>query len=481
LVLVVEYVEGDPEEYFLPVTFGEGARGEQVGQRTPERVIAHVRVAARAAPGVLYEATASEEFWRSLFGVMARRRCFAGRDGELEVSPTATLRADRAASAAITAGALRTGNNTAVVLGDKYFLKLFRKREVGVNPDLELGRFLTERRFPNIPPVAGWLKHLRRNGEESTVGILTQFLPNATDAWDYTLDMLGRYFDRVRTAAPETQLEAGGGRSLLELSEGEPPEPVVAMIGTYVELARLLGQRTGEMHLALASEPEDKAFAPEPFTPFYQRALFQSLRNLAVHNLQLLRRSLALVPEAARADAAKVVALESEIIKRLRAVHELPIAAKRIRCHGDFHLGQVLYTGKDFIIIDFEGEPALPLGERRLKRSPLRDIARMIRSFDYVVQAALFKQLELGTLQPGALAQHEHWMRFWRRWVSAVYLKSCLAVLAPSDLLPHAKPQLAILLDAFLIGNILHEVGYELQHRPEWVGIPLRALLELWP
>jgi maltose alpha-D-glucosyltransferase / alpha-amylase len=248
------------------------------------------------------------------------------------------------------------------------------------------------------------------------------------------------------------------------------------LIGTYSELARLLGQRTAELHLALASDQQNPAFAPESFTPFYQRALFQSMRNLAVQNIDQLRRGLEHIPPAVRPGAQQVIGMLPEILERLRAVHETPLRAKRIRCHGDFHLGEVLFTGKDFVFIDFEGERGRPIGERRIKRSPLRDVAGMIRSFDYISAMAVLKQLELGTLQEQDLPALEPWAGLWCRWVSAIYLKAYLAGLGDTDLLPRSKEQLATLLQAHLLEKALHETGYELKHRPYLVRVPLRAL-----
>ena len=299
------------------------------------------------------------------------------------------------------------------------------------------------------------------------------------DAWAYTLDMLSRYFERVRTLPPETRPDPTADGSVHELSKRDAPEGVVGMIGTFMELARLLGQRTGELHLALASDTDHRDFAPEPFTPFYQRALFQSIRNLTVENLGWLRRQLRSVPEIERPHAEAVVALESRILARFRMLCELPIRAMRIRCHGDLHLGQVLFTGKDFMIIDFEGEPARPLGERRIKRSPLIDVAGMIRSFDYVTHAALIKQLELGTLQEQDLPALEPWTGYWYRWVSAVYLRSYLQVVGASGLLPGDGHALAVLLETLILGKAVYELGYEINNRPAWLKIPLQGILHL--
>jgi maltose alpha-D-glucosyltransferase/alpha-amylase len=185
------------------------------------------------------------------------------------------------------------------------------------------------------------------------------------------------------------------------------------------------------------------------------------------------------VPEPLRPQAEKILSRENEILSRLRAVCQRRIAGQRIRCHGDFHLGQVLYSGTDFIFIDFEGEAARSLGERRIKRSPLRDVAGMLRSFDYITDMALFKQLELGNLQEQDLPLLEPWTGFWSRWVSAVFLRAYLEVLKTSDLLPHDPNELVILLDAHLLEKAVHELGYELKNRPAWLKMPLRGILQL--
>ncbi len=478
LLLEVDYREGDPENYLLPVSAATGDEALALEQKYPEQVIARLRIGPGTELGVVYAAARSRPFTRALLETIARRRCFAGDAGELKASASAGW---RNGDAKVLEPSFRKAeqSNTSVIFGQKYFLKLFRRLEAGVNPDLEVGRFLTERNFRNIPQVAGSLEYRRRGGEQFTVGILTRFLPEAQDAWAYMLDMLSRYFDRVRTTPPGARLQTGAETSLLKLSTLELPEPVLALLGTSVELARLLGQRTGEMHLALASDTRDPAFAPEPFTPFYQRGLFQSMRNLAVQNLQFLRRSLDPMPAAVKPEAERVLSLEHELIARFRAVYQTRISALRIRCHGDFHLGQVLYTGKDFVFIDFEGEPARSLGERRIKRSPLRDVAGMIRSFDYITYSALFKQLELGTLQEEDLPLLEPWTGVWYRWVSAIFLGAYLKVLNQSDLLPHSPEQLTILLNAHLLEKAIYELGYELNNRPAWVKIPIRGILSL--
>jgi maltose alpha-D-glucosyltransferase/alpha-amylase len=247
-------------------------------------------------------------------------------------------------------------------------LKLFRCLEPGVNPDLEMRRFLVEHGFKNVPALTGSLEYARRNGDTLTPGMITEFLPHAKDGWEFTMDALGRYFQRIGAMSPDIRIAAALDAEPFIVLEQNPSEEIAKLIGTYFETARLLGQRTAEMHLVLASDPVDPAFAPEPFTPFYQRSLYQSMRNLAVRALQSLRHGATRLPESDRPLADNVSHHESQILKRLQAVHETRISAKRIRCHGDLHLGEVLHTGKDFVFVDFEGDPRRPLSERRIKR-----------------------------------------------------------------------------------------------------------------
>jgi maltose alpha-D-glucosyltransferase/alpha-amylase len=480
LFLLAEYIEGDPEENFLPLGFATGREREKLQERAPASIIAGLRLDDEGVEGVLYDAVESSGFCRSLVAAIGRRRSYPNGEGELKALATSAWRTFGGHQSISDDSISKIQqSNTALVIGHKYFLKMFRRMEPGPNPDLELGWFLTEREFPAIAAVAGALKYMRPNGEEFTVALLTRFLPEAKNAWEYTIDALGRYFERIGTAVGQPKFAAPAEGPPIGFNQEPVPETVAVLVGTYLEAARLLGQRTGQLHVALASEPDDKDFAPEPFTPFYQRSLFQSMRNLTVHTLLTLRRSLDRVPEGLRAEAEKVINLESAIVKQFKAVHERGIAGKRIRCHGNLHLGEILYTGKDFVFIDFEGESARPLGERRIKRSPLNDVASMIRSFEFTTYAALFKQLDLGTLHEERLPQLEPWTGFWYRWVSSVYLNAYLEVVRETDLLPRSNEELKVLFDVHLLEKAVYEIGYELKHRPSWLKIPFRAIVKL--
>ena len=480
VVLNVDYVQGDPEQYLLPLTFAWGKDAMRVLHHYPHFVVCRLHVTEDQREGILYDASGSPHFCAFLLDAIARRRSFKGEHGEFEAWMGAAYKTIRGVNGPLAPSLGKAEqSNSSILYGDKFILKMFRRLEPGIHPDLEIGQFLTERAFPNVPAVGGWYQYRHEEGNVTTTGVLTQLIQDAKDAWPTTLEILGRYFERVRVTPAAKQPVDNRVSSLLTMADGGISDEVSGMIGTYVELARLLGQRTGELHLALASDRDNRDFAPEPFNPFYQRSLFQSIRNLTVGNLQLLRSRLKTLPLQDAPKAERVLASQEQLLQRFKPLYQKPISAMRIRCHGDYHLGQVLYTGKDFIIIDFEGEPARPLGERRIKRTPLRDVAGMLRSFDYATYAALFQQLERGNIQASQLRELEPWTRYWYQWVSAIFLKAYFGVVGQSGLVPKDLPTLALLLEASLIEKAIYEVGYELNNRPEWVRIPLEGILQL--
>jgi maltose alpha-D-glucosyltransferase/alpha-amylase len=372
-------------------------------------------------------------------------------------------------------------SNTSIAYRNTFILKLFRRIAPGVNPDLEIGRFLTEQAaFAHTPAVAGALEYRQDHGEPTTVAILHSFVPNQGDAWQYTLDALDHYFERAFVQR-EVEQPPLPHTSLVALSEEAPSPLAQETIGSYLAAVQLLGQRTAELHIALASDAVDPHFAPEPFSTLYQRSIYQTMRSLAAQSFPLLRQHLKGLPQTVRSEAQQVLDSEAEVLKRFQAILGRKITAMRIRCHGDYHLGQVLYTGKDFVIIDFEGEPARPLSERRIKRSPLRDVAGMLRSFHYAAYTAFFNQEAEGIYvsQPETLASLEAWARFWYLWVSAVFLKTYRESASRASFLPRTREELQVLLDAYLLEKVVYELGYELNNRPEWVRIPLQGILQL--
>jgi maltose alpha-D-glucosyltransferase/alpha-amylase len=468
------------ENYLLPLAFATGDRASEIRQANPQAVVVNLKARDKNldVEGVLYDALYDAHFAKALLSAMARARRYKGLGVEIVAQPSKVFRKLwGAVTTSLEPSILkREQSNTSVNYGDRLVLKLFRRFSDGLNPDLEIGRFLTEKiAFEHVPPVAGSIELRKGKGEPATLGILQAWVSNQGDAWSYTLDSLSRFFDEIlarQADKPEVVLPGG---SLVELSEQETPTIVQELIGAYLPSARLLGQRTGELHTALGSDHKNPAFAPEPFTALYRRSLYQSMRTLADQVLALLGERIKALPAELVADAEKVLKLESAIFERFRQIIEARIGGMRIRCHGDLHLGQVLYTGKDFVIIDFEGEPARPLTERRIKRSPLRDVAGMLRSFNYAALSAI--RSESARLEN--LGQLKVWARFWGHWVSVNYLKGYFDVTRQSALLPKTTAELKVMLQVYVLEKAIYELSYELNNRPDWVSVPIDGILTL--
>ncbi|NJP05432.1 MAG: maltose alpha-D-glucosyltransferase [Chloroflexaceae bacterium] len=479
----VRFTEGDPQIYALPITFATGERAASVQHNIPQTVIALLKLKGQDEPGVLYDALWDRDFsWLPLYA-MAEQRRFKGLHGEVIASTTNTYtsmigdaRVDELEPSLVRG----EQSNTSVIYGDRFIMKLFRRVEPGINPDLEVGRFLTdEQHFANTPPVGGALEYRKGKDDPATLAILQGFVPNEGDAWVYTLDTLGGYFERILSEYYAPYGIELPTQSLLQLATEEAPPLAYDMIGPYLESARLLGQRTAEMHLALSASITDPAFAPEEFTSLYQRSIYQTMRSQVGRIFQTLGKVIHQLPAEAQEDARRVHQCENTLLSCFQQILQFKIQAVRIRCHGDYHLGQILYTGNDFMIIDFEGEPAKSLSERRRKRSPLTDVAGMLRSFHYAAHTALFHEIEAGLVHPENVPPLQRWAQFWYIWVSTTFLKSYLDTTHQAVFLPRSQEEMQALLQAYLLDKAVYELGYELNNRPHWVRIPLWGIAQL--
>jgi maltose alpha-D-glucosyltransferase/alpha-amylase len=366
-------------------------------------------------------------------------------------------------------------SNSSVVFGDQLMLKVFRRLEEGLNPDLDIGAYLAGRGFAHSPLVVGSMELGRKGSESAAAALVSVYVPNSRDAWEHAVDTLGRFLDRVMALPAEQALPEQVKRSVVGVACRQVPEEVSGMLGTFLESARLLGDRTAALHEELAAG-EGVDFVPEAFTNHYVRGLYQSMRNLTRRTMGLLQKRLKALPEEVRGDAEWVLSSEMAILERFRAICSGPLTGMRIRHHGDFHLGQVLYTGKDFLLVDFEGEPARSLGERRLKRSPLRDVAGMLRSFSYAAHSAMFRRVDEGGLPATQLDRVKLWLSVWQQWVGGAYVRSYLERGKSAAFLPRTEEEFEMMLDVYLLEKAIYELGYELNNRPLWLRIPLQGI-----
>ena len=397
----VEYLDGEPETYVLPVVFVPGVAGERLIEDHPAAVLAIVERATGEA-GILVDAHWLPGYGRALLSTLARRRRVRTELGSVAGVPgaSAARALTEAANAGLPVHVLRgEQTNTSIVFDERYILKTMRRLEPGENPEVEIGRALTEQTaFEHSPTLAGALEYRTSPSATSvsTLAVLNEFVPNESDAYSWFNEALARFFEEA-LSHPLDHLDTDGPARrvrVLDLVDREVPPDFESLTGGILPPAELLGRRVGELHVALASI-DTPAFAPEAMNALALRSTYQSMRNTAQQTLRALRRGVDKLPASGAADTTFVLAHTDEVLARLYDVMRAP-GGQRIRVHGDLHLGQVLYTGRDFVLLDFEGEPARPLGERRLKRSPFRDVAGMLRSFDYAANASIAEVVARG-------------------------------------------------------------------------------------
>ena len=481
--IAVEYTEEEPERILRSAGVRLGRSSRSRPAHVARLILSELQVTGKdkVRSGVIYDAILDKAFGDSLLDLILRKKQLKGTKGDLRAIPAGACDPRQLKGVSLDVTAMRPEQtNSSIVYGDRFILKVFRNLGDGVNPELEMSHFLTQKAgFVNTPPLAGEIEYKNRDRRKFAVAILQDFVPNEGDAWRHTQDALSQYFDRALTHQSAAPIQAMPRKPFVDLLCDETLPPGGDLIGPYYESVKMLGRRTAELHLALASDTENPDFAPEPFSVLYQRSLYQSMRNHAGQIFLLLRKKLDILPPSVLDDAVKVVDRAPEILNRFRTVLSRKIVAKRTRIHGDYHLSQVLYTGKDYIIIDFEGDPTRPLSERRIKRSPIRDVAGMLRSFHYGAYTSLFGHRGSGMVRPEDIAALEPWARLWSIWIGSAFIKSYLEYAMPGGFLPTTRDELKILLSIYLFEKVLYELGYELENRPDWVRIPLIGILQL--
>ena len=482
LLALVEarYRDGAADLYLVPLGIAVGSGAETLVEALPDRVLA--RVARPDGPGILFDALADPEACAALLESIARGRQVPTASGVIRAFPTTAFAEARGpVDAALPARLSRAEqSNSAVLFGDRLILKVFRRLEPGVNPDFEIGRFLTEATgFGRIPTTAGAIEYDRPGSGPITLAILQGLVPNEGTGWDHALAELARFYEAADRDGSPAPAEAPG-QTLLESAAASPTAETKAAIGPYLEAAATLGRRTAEMHRALGSGPAGSAFAADPMTPGDLEALAAEVRAQVEAGLGALRTMLDRLPESVRGTARLVLDAAPGLLGRADSLAGSPPASAKIRCHGDYHLGQVLRTGDDFVLLDFEGEPAKPLAKRLEKQPPAKDVVGMLRSFDYAAYAGLFA-FAAGGEEPDAADRLAPWARAWRSWTSAAFLGAYLEAIAGegASIWPADPAGAERLLRAFLLDKALYELLYELNNRPAWVGIPLRGIADL--
>jgi maltose alpha-D-glucosyltransferase/alpha-amylase len=445
----------DSATYFVPLALAWEETDEERMKRLSPGGLARIR--QQAYVGVMGDAFHDEAFCRAVIRAIGARRELPTERGLLRFRPTSAF-ADLAQNLdempVSRPGAL--SSNTVVTFDESLFLKGYRRLRPGVNPELEVGRFLTEvARYPHCVPVAGALEYTAHDGTQYTLALVQSYVSNQGDGWAYTQGYLERFLETIRLAPQDV-----------------PADVPTDAHGGYLALAATLGQRTAQLHQALALRTGYSAFDPEPLSQQDMQAFGERAAAEASATLALLQQRLPDLPAPAQADAQALLARRDALLARVQAAQTLPAIGVKTRYHGDFHLGQVLVTGNDFMIIDFEGEPGRSFEERRTKGPPLRDVAGMLRSFNYARWAAL-KHTSQSTEE---LLRLDQAAQQWEQATRSAFLGAYTATLNGTA---QENGSIEGLLHLFELEKALYELRYELGNRVDWVQVPLQGLLAL--
>jgi maltose alpha-D-glucosyltransferase/alpha-amylase len=489
-IVSVVYTDGWYESYLVPLALIAGEAADAALKASPASVLARI---AGARNGVIADGLQDDDTCERMLALVDGGGKIATVRGSVRGVRTAAA-IDVPDERRWTRGPVEQSNSVAF-LSDRYVLKMFRRVEPTPNPEFEIGRFLTAHGFTRSPALTGALEYLQSGLEPGTLAVVQESVKHQGSGWAFTIDDLRRYYERVSPRVRRMQgQDALEGQDLPPRPDLRPPPALPAVITPpalpatpspppffaavehwYLATATTLGRRTAELHATLASGTEP-AFAPEPLDRAALGRLADEMRLHGEQSLDVLAQSLGGLQDAPRLHADAVLARRDALLARFDAIRSLDRAGLRIRIHGDYHLGQVLRTEEDFVILDFEGEPARSIAERRAKHSPLKDVAGMLRSYSYAAYAALFA---FSVHAPAEQAALEPWADAWQHWTGEAFLKGYTTTAGVSPLLPDSEPAHRALLEAFTLDKALYELGYELNNRPDWVRIPLIGVRSL--
>ncbi len=426
--------DGDNDEALLPFAVSRLRRGARMG--------------------LLYDADASPDFGAAMLRALRSGDVLPTSDGgEYRFQPSPLLADEAPVEAEDIRRMGAEQSNSSLNLDDRMALKIYRRLQVGANPEVEIGRFLTDvADFHNAPPTLGVVEYVSSSGEVTAVAVLQRFVRNQGDAWSWTLNVLMRIMDALAFTSSE---------NLSGLAEG---------FESYTPHMRRLGMRTAELHMALATPTDDPAFAAEPLTLADVEDSVKDARRLAAQAFARLEALDGRASELARGLADRLLSRKEECLALIEAAAVEPIGAIKTRIHGDYHLGQVLVVKGDVVIIDFEGEPARPLAERRAKGTPLRDVAGMLRSFAYAVATARRRVAE--RLPEISSRLNKELIQF-----SEIFIEAYMETAKGSPIWIEDAATQRRLLILHVLSKALYEIDYEAGNRPDWINIPVEGVL----
>lgn len=477
LLIEVAYQNGFPDKFQLPVAFGKAVFSSKIQESCPQAVLCKLIV--NEEEGVLYDAIYGIDLQMAILELAAHHHVIYVKDSELIFHGNKLLNDHLAGQAKIKPRVLSaTQVNTLIIYDNALCIKIFRKLDYVINSDLEISRFLTlHTNFRNTPALEGSIEWKFPNGN-LVLGMLQEVVQSNSDGWTYMLDRMTDFNERV-IAMPDVPpiISALKGTLTNSLIYKDMPAYLIELLdNTLANRIHTLGQRTGELHLALASGTSFPEFAPEEYSLHYQRSLYSGLQALVRTSFSLLNQKLGGLTDKEKVVAKEVLEMKQEILLIFKTIYSKRIEADKIRVHGDYNLEQVLFTGKDFFILDFEGNPERRFSERRIKRSALRDVASMVRSFNYVAYRSLYADNQI---REEDIAKLLPFAEQWYHYTSGFFMKAYLDTVKDAGFVPKEKEGLDTLMQVFLLEKALKELVYELKHRPDWLMIPLKGIIQL--
>jgi maltose alpha-D-glucosyltransferase / alpha-amylase len=473
LLVELNYESGLPETYNLPVTFVKEPLAKSIKESCPQAVIIPLKIGQEQ--GILCDAFYTPELQHRLFTNLANNVVVKLDRSQVHFTANESLKKH------LEKGGIKprilpgNQNNTSITYNHSFFLKMYRKVDLDINPDVEISQYLTEEAgFPFTPAYLGSIEW--RQGKDSIVlGMMQVMVENHGDGRSYMLERLNNYIERILARDKSTPGVEGPANLITDpVSYDQLSQQLQALLGgPAAELSRLLGTRTALLHMALASDTNDEDFTPEDFSLHYQRSLFSSMQSQVRETYQSLERNFQEFPDEIKMDLETIRKRKNEILDELKKIYAKKLSASKIRIHGNLHLQQILLTGKDVAIHDFGGNPHRNYSERRLKRSPLRDVASMIRSFYYVAHKAFFNTTQVSKKEAHDLLP---FAGFWAHYMGSFFLDAYMEKAQDSFFIPQAKEDLDVMLRTYLLEGALHDLNFELNNRPEYIIVPLRLI-----
>ncbi len=466
-IIELDLIEGRKDTYMMPVSLALNNKAEEIRSQNPQAVV--IPVKCDNENGVIYDGSTDKTIQDSLFDLIRNRSGIKGMHGSLLAKSGRLLKGKLGKETHLTPHLVASRkDNASIVYGDQFFLKLYRSPQAGMNPDVEVMKNLTRKaEFPHVPAYMGRIDYRNSAREDTSIAMLMELIPNVGNAWAMTQTAIESFFDK--TLAEKDGYDQTGTLHQDALSEHIDP--------IFLEMITLLGQRTAEMHHSLYSLGDVKGFEPEEFSLLYQKSLYQTMRTYVKRTFQDIRAVQTDVAEKHQTLLREMLDSESLFLKNIREwLEQKKMAAKRIRIHGNYKLDKVLFTGKDFKIINFEGELERSFSVRKIKHSPLRDVASMLSSLHYAIYRGYYKRKEFVPVDTYYLRTL---IAQWYKKVSTAFLNGYTEHIKPADLIPQDTRERENLLNLFMFEKAVQELNHFVRHEPQLLVEPLKILQKL--